>query len=109
MARFEDYRDSVKKELYDNTVQAAMKAMRDRLGSMALASLRIRDPVLAQQWAEESATKTARSRAMRKSARNWIKSMRRPNPTVRTPGDQAGHRHLNVSAQSAFRSNLFFA
>ena len=46
-ARFEDYRESVKKDLYDNTVQAAMKAMRDRLGSMALASLRIRDPVLA--------------------------------------------------------------
>lgn len=49
-ARFEDYRDSVKKDLYDNTVQAAMKAMRDQLARMALDSLRIHDPVLQQQW-----------------------------------------------------------
>jgi foldase protein PrsA len=52
-ARFEDYRDSVRKDLYENTVQAAMKAMRDQLGRMALDSLRIRDPVLAQQWADK--------------------------------------------------------
>jgi len=57
LARFEDYRDSVKKELYDNTVEAAMKAMRDRLGTMALESLRIRDPVLAEQWAQRIGSK----------------------------------------------------
>jgi parvulin-like peptidyl-prolyl isomerase len=51
-ARFEDYRDVVKKELYDNTVQAAMKAMRDDLANRALGSLRIRNPVLAKQWAD---------------------------------------------------------
>jgi hypothetical protein len=59
MARYEDYRDSVKKQLYDSTVQAAMKAMRDRLGSMALASLRIRDPVLAEQWAQRIGNKNS--------------------------------------------------
>jgi parvulin-like peptidyl-prolyl isomerase len=52
LARFEDYRDSVKKQLYDETVQAAMKAMRDRLGRMAMESLHVRDPVLARQWAD---------------------------------------------------------
>jgi hypothetical protein len=57
LAKFEDYRESVRKELYDSTVQAAMKAMRDRLGSMALESLRIKDPVLAQQWAERIGNK----------------------------------------------------
>jgi foldase protein PrsA len=51
-AKYVDYRDSVKKELYDSTVQAAMKAMRDRLGTMAIDSLHIRDPILAQQWAD---------------------------------------------------------
>jgi foldase protein PrsA len=59
MARYEDYRDSVKKQLDDSTVQAAMKAMRDRLGSMALASLRIRDPVLAEQWAQRIGNKNS--------------------------------------------------
>jgi foldase protein PrsA len=57
LAKYEDYRDSVKKQLHDSTVQAAMKAMRDRLGSMALASLRVRDPVLAQQWAQRIGNK----------------------------------------------------
>lgn len=52
-ARFEDYRDSVKKELLESTVQAAMKVMRDQLGKTALKSLNIRDPALAQQWAEK--------------------------------------------------------
>jgi parvulin-like peptidyl-prolyl isomerase len=52
-ARFEDYRDSVRKELYETTVQAAMKVMRDSLGRMALESLTIRDPVLARQWADK--------------------------------------------------------
>jgi hypothetical protein len=57
LARFEDYRASVKKQLYDSTVQAAMKAMRDRLGSIALSSLRVRDPVLDQQWEERIGNK----------------------------------------------------
>jgi foldase protein PrsA len=52
-ARFEDYRDSVKKELYESTVQAAMKVMRDNLGRMALDSLTIRDPILEKQWADK--------------------------------------------------------
>ncbi|HEY1922243.1 MAG TPA: peptidylprolyl isomerase, partial [Tepidisphaeraceae bacterium] len=52
-ARFEDYRDSVKKELYETTVQAAMKVMRDSLGRMALQSMTIRDPILAKQWADK--------------------------------------------------------
>jgi foldase protein PrsA len=52
-ARFEDYRDSVRKELYESTVQAAMKVMRDNLGRMALDSLSIRDPILAKQWADK--------------------------------------------------------
>jgi foldase protein PrsA len=51
-ARFEDYRDVVKKELYDNTVQAAMGTMRDNLGEKARESLRITNRVLAQQWAD---------------------------------------------------------
>jgi len=52
-ARFEDYRDSVRKELYESTVQAAMKVMRDNLGRMALDSLNVRDPILARQWADK--------------------------------------------------------
>ncbi len=52
-ARFEDYRDSVKKDLYESTVQAAMKVMREKLGRMALESLTIRDPILAKQWADK--------------------------------------------------------
>lgn len=51
-ARYEDYRDAVKKQLYDSTVMAAMKAMQGTLGQMAIESLHIRDPMLAQQWAD---------------------------------------------------------
>ena len=52
LARFEDYHDSVKKQLYDSTVQAAMEVMQRNLGKMAMDSLRIKDPILAQQWAD---------------------------------------------------------
>jgi len=61
-ARYEDYRDVVKKELYDNLVQAAMKDMRDELANQALASLRIRNPVLAKQWADRLDNKNGQIR-----------------------------------------------
>jgi foldase protein PrsA len=52
-ARFEDYRDSVKRDLRESTVQAAMKVMREQLGQTAIKTLTIRDPMLAQQWADK--------------------------------------------------------
>jgi parvulin-like peptidyl-prolyl isomerase len=61
-ARYEDYRDVVKKELYDSLVQAAMKAMRDELANKALGSLRIRNPVLAKQWADRMDNKNGQIR-----------------------------------------------
>jgi foldase protein PrsA len=61
-ARFEDYRDVVKKELYDSTVQAAMKVMRDQLARKALDSLHIRNPVLAKQWADRIDNKNGQIR-----------------------------------------------
>jgi foldase protein PrsA len=62
-AKFEDYKDSVRKQLYDDTVQAAMKAMRDRLGHIALESLHIHDRMLAQQWQDriEAATNSTQT------------------------------------------------
>ena len=61
-AKFEDYKDSVKKELYDSTVQAAMKVMRDQLARKALDSLHIRNPVLAKQWADRIDNKNGQIR-----------------------------------------------
>lgn len=52
-ARFEDYRDSVKQELRESTVRAAMKVMREQLGRTAIQTLTIRDPVLARQWLDK--------------------------------------------------------
>lgn len=49
-ARFEDYRDSVRKELLFNLVQAKIGSLRNDLAGEALSSLQIRDPVLARQW-----------------------------------------------------------
>jgi foldase protein PrsA len=57
-ARFEDYKADVKKDLYNQTVMAAMKLMRDELAREAMASLRIKDPVLQQQWMDRLDQKT---------------------------------------------------
>jgi hypothetical protein len=49
-AKYEDYKVSVRKDLVEQLTQAAMAAMRQKLGGMALASMKIKDPVLAEQW-----------------------------------------------------------
>jgi foldase protein PrsA len=61
-ARFEDYKQDVKKELYAQTVQAAMKLMRDELARQAMASLQIKDPTLRQQWEDRLDQKTTQIR-----------------------------------------------
>lgn len=63
-AKFEDYADSVRKDLYDEAVKEAMAAMRQRLGTMALDSLQIRDPVLRQQWDDRVTRKDGQIRDM---------------------------------------------
>ena len=62
-ARFEDYKDDVKKDLYNQTVQADMKIMRDALAREAMASLRIKDPVLQQQWMDRLEQKTSQTQS----------------------------------------------
>jgi foldase protein PrsA len=49
-AKFEDYRDAVRKELAFSLVQAKISSLRNDLANEALSSLQIRDPVLARQW-----------------------------------------------------------
>ncbi len=55
-ARFEDYRDSVRKELFFSLVQAKIGSLRNDLAGEAMSSLQIRDPVLARQWANRLAS-----------------------------------------------------
>jgi foldase protein PrsA len=57
-AKYEDYRDSVRRELRDQAILAAMSAMRQNLGKMALDSLNIKDPILRRQWDQRMADKT---------------------------------------------------
>jgi foldase protein PrsA len=56
-AKFEDYKDAVKKDLYEQAVEAEMTAMRQQLAKMALDSMTIQDPTLAKQWETRVASK----------------------------------------------------
>jgi parvulin-like peptidyl-prolyl isomerase len=56
-AKFEDYKDSVRKDLHDQAVQAAMVALRQRLAAMALNEMEIDDPLLRKQWEDRVARK----------------------------------------------------
>ena len=49
-AKYEDYREAVRQDLYDKTVQAAMAVMRQQLWKTAQDDMEIRDPELRRQW-----------------------------------------------------------
>lgn len=49
-AKYQDYRDAVKKDLVDKTIQQAMAEERNKLAQMAMDSLHIKDPLLQEQW-----------------------------------------------------------
>jgi len=51
-AKFEDYKDSVRQELYEEAVQGAMAHFRQNLGSIALKKMEIQNPVLKKQFEE---------------------------------------------------------
>lgn len=49
-AKFEDYREAVRQDLYDKMVQAAMAVMRQELWKTAQDDMDIKDPELRRQW-----------------------------------------------------------
>jgi foldase protein PrsA len=49
-AKFEDYQDAVKKDLYEHLVQEGIKQYLKDLGVVAQESIEIKDPVLSKQW-----------------------------------------------------------
>jgi parvulin-like peptidyl-prolyl isomerase len=49
-ANFEDYRDSVRKDFYEQEMRAGVRQYLQSLGTLARQTLEIRDPVLMQQW-----------------------------------------------------------
>jgi hypothetical protein len=49
-AKYEDYKDAVRQDLYEKTVQAAMAVMRQKLWKMAQDNMEIKDPELRRQW-----------------------------------------------------------
>ncbi len=53
--KFEDVQDAVKKELIQSATQTAVKEMRQRMGTVALAKLKVLDPVLEKQWEQKVA------------------------------------------------------
>jgi parvulin-like peptidyl-prolyl isomerase len=53
IVKYEDVKDSVRKELDEQWVQYAMKELRNQLGQLALQTMQIDDPVLAAQWKEQ--------------------------------------------------------
>jgi foldase protein PrsA len=99
-ARFEDYRDSVKKELYESTVQAAMKVMRDNLGRMALDSLSVRDPILAHQWAEKMNQKNGQVKDS-EQLRQELDSQHAPATIPSSPGSEQSPPNSSSNAAPA--------
>jgi foldase protein PrsA len=49
-ANFDDYKDSVRRDLYEQEVQDRIRAYLTKLGADARASIEIKDPVLEKQW-----------------------------------------------------------
>jgi foldase protein PrsA len=49
-ANFDDYKDSVRRDLYDQMVQAGVKQYLQSLGAVAHQTLEIKNPVLKAQW-----------------------------------------------------------
>ena len=95
-ARFEDYRDSVKDELRESAVQAAMTAMRNRLGKMALDSLSIQDPILARQWADKINQKTGQI----KDAKQLREELDRQHAPATVPSRQGLEHSLPTSSSA---------
>jgi len=90
-AKFEDYRDAVRRDLYQQSVQAAMAVMRQRLGQMALESLSIKDPVLREQWEERVARKDGQIRDMQEIRHHLDREHAPPTtlPAFEAPGGPA--------------------
>lgn len=68
-AKFEDYKDAVRADLYEQAVQAEMTAMRQQLAKMALDSMTIQDPVLAKQWEQRVQSKNGQIHDMQEIRR----------------------------------------
>ena len=51
--KFEDVKESLRKDLYARAVDATVKSLRQQLGNQAVQNLVINDPVLKQQWQEK--------------------------------------------------------
>ncbi len=50
--KFEDVKESIRKDLYERALEATVKELRGQIGSQAAKALVINDPVLKQQWQE---------------------------------------------------------
>ncbi|MDP9175502.1 MAG: peptidyl-prolyl cis-trans isomerase [Planctomycetota bacterium] len=88
-ARFEDYRDTARKDLYEQAIQAAITAMRQSLGKMALTSMHIINPVLNAQWEQRLAAKSGEVHDMN-SIRHEMDQQRNGGTTGTTmPSTQA--------------------
>jgi parvulin-like peptidyl-prolyl isomerase len=51
--KFEDVKESLRKDLYARAIDATVKSLRQQLGNQAVQNLVINDPVLKQQWQEK--------------------------------------------------------
>jgi foldase protein PrsA len=57
-ANFDEYKDSVRQDLYDQDIRVAIGQYRRTLGEIALETMEIKDPVLRKQWDARLAEKT---------------------------------------------------
>jgi foldase protein PrsA len=85
-AKYEDYREAVRQDLYEKTVQAAMAVMRQKLWKMAQDSMDIKDPELRRQWEAMTARRNGNIRDMqeirREMDREHAEAATQPTPAT---------------------------
>jgi hypothetical protein len=65
--KFDDVKDSLRKKLYENIMQQAVKSLRDRLGGLAIQEMQITDPTMKQQYDDRKAQQAAQVRDERRA------------------------------------------
>lgn len=93
-AKYEDYKDAVRQDLYEKTVQAAMAVMRQKLWKMAQDNMEIKDPELQRQWEALLARRNGNVRDMQEIRRDMDRehaaAATQPTPATQPATEPAG-------------------
>lgn len=84
IVKFEDVKDSIRRQLESRAMEAALKELRQQLADQAVRNITISDPVLKKQWDERLAKRQAEVKDRDQIKRN-LESQRRPTTAATAP------------------------